>query len=144
MFVWKADRLLLIERGKPPFGFAVPAGHVDGDATFEDAARRELKEEVGLNAERLELIGGGIKKNPCRREDGNWHEWKIYNVSVTGDINRSADETKRAEWYGREKINNLAQRTERYLKKEVSEAEWEKNPGLEPIMYEWFKELKII
>ncbi|MEK9177792.1 MAG: NUDIX hydrolase, partial [Patescibacteria group bacterium] len=49
MFIWNDDKLLLIERGKRPYGFAVPAGHVDGDKTFEIAAIRELKEEVGLD-----------------------------------------------------------------------------------------------
>lgn len=28
MFVWRGGKLLLIERAKFPFGFAVPAGHL--------------------------------------------------------------------------------------------------------------------
>lgn len=48
MLVWRDGSLLLIERRKPPFGFAPPAGHIDGDDSFEESAKRELKEEVGL------------------------------------------------------------------------------------------------
>ncbi len=144
MFVWKNDKLLLIERAKFPFGFAVPAGHVDGDKTFEDSAIRELKEEVGLNAENLELVIENRKENPCRREGGTWHYWKIYKVVTTGDIERSKDETKKVGWYTKEQIKKLANRTEEYNNKKITEDDWNKNPGLEPVMYEWFKELKII
>jgi ADP-ribose pyrophosphatase YjhB (NUDIX family) len=144
MLVWKDDELLLIERAKFPHGFAVPAGHVDGDSTFEESATRELKEEVGLDATNLELVAEGRKENHCRREDGNWHYWKIYKISVEGDIDRSQDETKQAGWYTKKQISQLALKTEKYNNQEITEEEWSKNPGLEPVMYEWFKELKII
>lgn len=144
MFVWKDEKLLLIERAKFPFGFAVPAGHVDGDATYEESARRELKEEVGLESRELKLIAEGRKENPCRREGGLWHNWKIYEIYTTGEIVRSEDETKRVGWYTSLEIKELGDRTDRYNRSEINEEEWNKNPGLEPVMYEWFKELKII
>ena len=144
MFVWRNDKLLLIERARFPFGFAIPAGHVDGDPKFEKAAERELKEEVGLSTESLELISEGKKENHCRREGGTWHYWKLYQVIATGEINRSKDETNKADWYTKDEIKKLAEKTEKYNEKQISEDEWNKNPGLEPIMYEWFKELTII
>lgn len=144
MFVWKGDRLLLIERGKPPYGFAVPAGHVDGDATFEDAAKRELKEEVGLNTSGLTLVAEGRKENKCRREGGNWHYFKFYEMTANGEVIRSPDETKQARWFSVDEMKKFAERTEQYLAGKISEEEWEKSPGLEVVMYEWFKELKII
>ena len=144
MLVWREKSLLLIERARFPFGFALPAGHVDGDATFEDSARRELKEEVGLETSDLNLIAEGRKENKCRREDGTWHYWKIYQVTATGEIKRSEDETKKAGWYNTDQIKALAYKTEKYNNKEISEEEWNKSPGLEPVMYDWFKELKII
>jgi ADP-ribose pyrophosphatase YjhB (NUDIX family) len=144
MLVWKEEKLLLIERAKFPFGFALPAGHVDGDPSFEVAAKRELKEEAGLEAEELKLVAEGRRDNQCRREGGTWHYWNVYEIKATGEIERSQDETKRAGWYSRDQIAGLAQKTERYTKKEISEEEWERSPGLEPVMYDWFKELKII
>jgi ADP-ribose pyrophosphatase YjhB (NUDIX family) len=143
MMVWNEGRLLLIERKKFPFGFAIPAGHVDGDATFEIAAKRELGEEVGLEALKLELVLDIRKENPCRREGGTWHHWKVYTTEVSGELKRSLEETKQARWFGTEEIKGLAAKTERYLRKDISEADWEANPGLEPVMYELFKELKV-
>lgn len=144
MFVWQNDKLLLIERARFPFGFAIPAGHVDGDPTYEESAKRELKEEVGLDTKELKLIAEGRKENRCRREDGTWHYWKLYQVTTTGEINRSKDETKQVDWYTKDEIKELANKTERYNRKEISEDDWNKNPGLEPVMYEWLRELKII
>ena len=144
IFVWNDDKLLLIERAKFPYGFAVPAGHVDGDSSFEVAAKRELKEEVDLDAESLDLLLEEHKENPCRREDGTWHDWKLFKVSFKGEINRSLDETKKVSWYSMDQIIMLAQRTEQFNAGKISDSEWQENPGLEPVMYEFFKELKIV
>jgi len=141
MLVWKEDSLLLIERAKYPFGFAPPAGHVDDFLSFEDAARQELKEEVGLEVSDIQLIGEGKKQNPCRREGGSWHYWKIYEVQAIGEIDRSLEETKQAGWYSKDEIEKLKQRTLLYLAKDISEDEWNKNPGMEPIWMEWLAEL---
>jgi len=86
MLAWKDSKLLLIERKKFPFGFAPPAGHCDEDNDdFEKAAKRELLEEVGLEAQNLELAAEGRKETPCRRENGTWHYWKIYQVEAEGE-----------------------------------------------------------
>jgi ADP-ribose pyrophosphatase YjhB (NUDIX family) len=144
MFVWKDDTLLLIERARFPFGFAIPAGHVDGDKTFEESAARELKEEVGLDTKEMKLIAEGRRENLCRREGGTWHYWKLYKIEATGTIEGAVDETKRVGWYTKEQIKELGNKTEKYNRKEISEEDWDKDPGLEPIMYEWFKEFNII
>jgi ADP-ribose pyrophosphatase YjhB (NUDIX family) len=143
MLVWRDDRLLLIERARGSVGFALPAGHVDGDVTYEDAARRELKEEVGLDAHDIELVAEGRRENPCRRDDGTWHYWKLFQVTAHGEMTRSLDETKRAGWYSVDQIQQLAERTKKYISKEISEDEWTSSPGLELVMYEWFQELTI-
>lgn len=144
MLVWKDKSLLLIERMKPPFGFAPPAGHVDTDVSFEDAARRELKEEVGLDAGEMKLLIEGRKENPCRREGGSFHYWKIYSIETVGEVNRSLDETKQARYFSAKELSELAMKTERYIAGEIKQGAWEESPGLEPVWYEWLKELKII
>lgn len=141
MLVRRNDRILLIERKKFPFGFAPPAGHVDGDLTFEIAAQRELKEESGLLTISLELIWSGTLANPCRRPNGDWHYWKVYDMLAHGDLALSADETKRGGWYGPYGLGELAQRTERRLAGEISDGDWEENPGLEPVWYGLFKKI---
>ena len=144
MLVWKEGRLLLIERMKFPFGFAPPAGHVDGDSSFEIAAKRELEEEVGLETKEMNLRIKGRMENKCRRKDGSWHYWKIYEMEVTGELKRSESETKKAGFFSLEEIKTLAKKTEKYLKKEISDSDWGKSPGIETVWFEWFKKLGII
>ena len=54
-----ALRLLLIKRGGHPYlgCYALPGGFVNPDETVEQAARRELNEETGLNETRMSLVG---------------------------------------------------------------------------------------
>ena len=143
ILVKQEDKILLIERKRFPFGFALPAGHCDGDS-YEIAARRELEEEVGLRAEELSIITEGKKGNLCRRKDGTWYYWKIYQAKVSGQLRLSKDETKQAGWYTKEQLQRLARKTEDYLSGNISEEDWRCSPGLEPIWYQWFKELEII
>ncbi len=45
--------LILIERQKPPYGWALPGGFVEYGESLEDAAVREAKEEIGLEVRLL-------------------------------------------------------------------------------------------
>ena len=144
IIVRRGEEILLIERKKFPFGFAPPSGHVDLDPDYETAAKRELKEEVGLEVVELNLLIEGKKENKCRRDGGTWHYWKIYQAEVQGDIVASSDETKQVGWFSPERIRELSDRTGKYLSGEITEKEWEESPGIEVVWYEWFKELEII
>ena len=144
MIIKREKDTLLIERRKPPFGFAPPAGHVDDKGSFENAAKEEVEEEVGLSPKDIKLLLEGRKNNSCRREGSSWHYWKIYQVDTDGDIKRSKDETKQAGWFSTDQIRSLAQGTEKYRAGEISEKEWQQSPGLEPVWLDWFKELGIL
>ncbi len=143
MLVWQDEKLLLIERNKPPYGFAPPAGHCDQE-DFEASAKKELQEEVGLVAKSLKLLIEGRKENPCRRIDGTWHLWQIFEVESEGQINRSLLETKQTKWVSVSELKELAKKTQAYEAGKISEDDWKKNPGLEKVWCEWLKELKII
>jgi 8-oxo-dGTP diphosphatase len=64
-------RVLLVRRKNPPFrgAYALPGGFVDIGETVENACRRELREETGVTARRLRLIG--VYSNPARDPRGH-------------------------------------------------------------------------
>ena len=144
LLVWRDDRLLMIERRTPPFGFASPAGHVDDHGSFEDAARAELEEEVGLIATKLQLKSEGRKDNPCRRKGGTWHYWKIYEAMAQGPISISPRETKQAGWHDSSSLMEFGSKTEQYRDGLINEEQWQRSPGLEPVWYDWFKCLDLL
>ena len=62
------DRVLLVRRGAPPPGWAIPGGFVEPHEDLPDAARRELREETGIALDSLVHIGayGHPDRDPRR------------------------------------------------------------------------------
>ena len=144
MLVWKDEKILLLERMKFPLVWALPAGHLDGNESFEEMAKIELFEETGLMTKSLKLLIEGRKEKPCRRIDGSWHYWQIFEVEVLGKIKRSETETKQVKWVDLVELKKLAKRTDEYQAGKISKEEWEKHPGLEQAWCQWLRELKVI
>jgi 8-oxo-dGTP diphosphatase len=68
-----ADRpgrpIVLIRRGRPPEGHALPGGFVDVGETVEQAAMREAREETGLEVSLGALVG--VYSDPARDPRGH-------------------------------------------------------------------------
>ena len=130
------DELLLIERGTFPFGLAAPAGHVDEHASYEEAAIAEAKEEVGLDIQDVRLVAEGRRDNPCRRVNGTWHYWKIYEARATGTVQLSSREAKRAEWCSVSRLVELGM-----ISSERAKAS---SGSLERVWLDWLLELRVL
>jgi 8-oxo-dGTP pyrophosphatase MutT (NUDIX family) len=145
ILVWSDGKLLLIERARPPHGFAPPSGHVDDHGTFLEAAIAELHEEVGLQVAKFKLIAEGRKGNPCRRVGGDWHYWKVYEaIPLDKRIVKNPLEVKDIVWCDLVQLRELANKTRMYKLHLIEEDEWQRVPGLEPVWEEWLTELGII
>lgn len=154
----KNGKILLIERKKFPAGFALPAGHCDGDS-HEAAALREFAEETGLEPLSIELIFNKEMRNPCRRTGGTHHQWQVFRITEwRGKLRQNTDETKSIEWASQERLQLLATRTEEFAKRygmlisdlpSITNAlaldpVWQASPGLEPVWYLFCKQLAML
>lgn len=141
ILVFCRGRLLLIERRRKPLGWAPPAGHVDDHGGFEEAARGELLEEVGLTAGPLELVAEGYRDNCCRRPRGTWHYWKIYRTSASGEVRSARLEVRAHRWCSPGELAALAAKTRRQLGAGATDVEVRNDPGLEPVWCDWLSRI---
>ncbi len=93
----EGGRVLLIRRKNEPFKgrYAFPGGFIEVGETAETAALRELREETGIEADNLRLIG--VYSDPKR--DPRHHSITVaYLVSVQGQTPTAADDAAAAEF----------------------------------------------
>jgi 8-oxo-dGTP diphosphatase len=103
-------RILLIQRGNPPFAgsWALPGGFVEEGEQVAEAAPRELAEETGmrLDSGALELLG--VYDTPGRDPRG-WTVSVVYIARVPGESTvAGADDAGDARWFSVEELPELA------------------------------------
>lgn len=133
ILVIRGFRLLLIERRKPPYGWAPPAGHVDDGETYEQAVKRELAEEVGLRASSVALLLSKRYQNKCRRLGGDYHNWQVFQAWPKGTLTLSEQETRAARWVTRYELAHLTEIGIDHMACGDGPEEWRRRPGLEPV-----------
>jgi ADP-ribose pyrophosphatase YjhB (NUDIX family) len=134
-----ALRVLLIERGEPPFegAMALPGGFVRIDETVDDAARRELREETGVDDVFLEQLYtfGALERDPRGR---------VVSVAYYALVNlvdhrvRSGTDARAARWVPVEEARGLAFDHDRIV--EVARARLRGKVRYEPIGFEMLPE----
>lgn len=82
--------LVLIERQKEPFGWALPGGFVEYGESLEEAAVREAKEETGLE---VELLGQFHSYSDPRRDPRQHVITTVFVARGTGTP-RAADDAR--------------------------------------------------
>ena len=80
--------IVLIERRNPPYGQAIPGGFVDVGETVERAARREAREETGLDVDLVALLG--CYSDPAR--DPRGHSISLVYVAQACGVPRADDD----------------------------------------------------
>jgi len=97
------NRIVLIERGGEPFGWALPGGYVDYGETLEAAAIREAMEETGLDVTLIRQLGA--YSDPAR--DPRQHNVSVVFIAKAEGIPKGGSDAKRAALYDRNEIPPL-------------------------------------
>lgn len=95
VIVRKGDSILLIERKNKPFGWALPGGFIDYGETVEQGAVRELLEETGIKAEKIELLG--VYSDPERDKRG--HNASVVYFTESSAEPTAGDDAKSAQFF---------------------------------------------
>lgn len=84
--------IVLIERGKAPFGKAIPGGKVEYGETVEKAIRREMMEEVGLELSDLRQFH--VYSDPLR--DFRHHSVEVAHIAKACQLPTAGDDAAKA------------------------------------------------
>ncbi len=84
--------IVLIERGKAPFGKAIPGGKVEYGETVENAVRREMMEEVNLELKDLRQFH--VYSDPLR--DFRHHSVEVAHIAKAYQSPTAGDDAAKA------------------------------------------------
>lgn len=124
-------RILLVERGQEPLKgyWSLPGGAVETGETLENALRREVQEETGLEVGIVHLIE--VFERIMPGEDGRTEYHYIlmdYVCRPAGGTLQAADDASRAQWFREDEVAGLkiTEGTPRVIAKAF---EWLRNHG---------------
>lgn len=86
--IWRAGRVLLVRRGRPPLRdlWTFPGGHVEPGETLAEAVLREVREETGLA---VTLLGDPLVHEIIRRDEAgalvSHHVLLVHAAVATGE-----------------------------------------------------------
>ncbi|WP_290514867.1 NAD(+) diphosphatase [Aeromicrobium sp.] len=113
------DRAVLGRQPSWPEGrFSTLAGFVEPGETLDDAVRREVMEEVGLQVGEVEYAGSQPWPFPSSLMLG------FFGKALTSDITVDQDEIAEAHWFTREEVTEMTASSELLLPPNVSISRW--------------------
>ena len=122
LIIREENKVLLIRRfntGWMDGMYSLPAGHVDGSETIQEAMAREAKEEVNLDILPEVLF---VLHTMHRKSDYEYFDFFLETTKYTGVLNNNEkDKCDEIKWFS---INSLPENTLDYIKeafKQISE-----------------------
>ena len=108
--IYQRDRILMAERGGEPLKgwWSIPGGLVESGESLDEAVRREVREETGLQVKPLGVLK--IFERIIRDAQGapEYHYVLIdYVCRITSGTLRAGDDVSRAEWVRRRDLKDL-------------------------------------
>ena len=107
----KDGKVLLCKRAKDPFKgrWDLPGGYLEEKESSEDALRREMKEELGIEIQEMKLSS---VVGPCFYPFGGQDQWNtdIYYVVTTSNVPRatSHSDVESVAWFNPDRLPDMA------------------------------------
>ncbi len=109
VFIFNSERKVLVFRlNKYPFGWTIPAGHIDKNETPLHAVKREAKEESNLDIAQVRHISAiSIDRDRCRR-GADRHYWDVYCARADSDATKiDVNEGSAYNWLSLDQLSEL-------------------------------------
>ena len=103
IIIARDNQVVLIKRKNPPHGWALPGGFVDYGESFETAARREAREETGLEVTLVRQFH--TYSDPDR--DPRQHTASTVFIATADGEPRGGDDALEARFFGADNLPQL-------------------------------------
>lgn len=106
--IWR-NRILLVKRGKEPSKglFAFPGGRVESNETMDEAVRREVQEETGLQPENLEFLETINLRNSDLISESGDYRLHVFHGNHSGGEPTAGDDADEAGWFTLEQLETM-------------------------------------
>lgn len=96
MVVLNQNKVLLVRRGRPPFArlWSLPGGKIERGETPGEAARRELKEETGVEAD----VEGVLDRVTVSAPGDKTYRLTVFYGRLVNGALKAGDDALTAEW----------------------------------------------
>ena len=94
--VLNQNKVLLVRRGRVPFAglWSLPGGKIEGSESPRDAARRELKEETGIEAD----VEGVLDRVKVAAPGDKTYRLTVFYGRLTGGLLKAGGDAETAQW----------------------------------------------